>query len=153
MPWLSFLQPLIGQGLAFYYWAKIATAGVQAILAISALLITLGLIWLVSKQPHAGLGMIGLLLIGAIYFSRNHTTSTPCPPQVTPPISDVSSSWTHPSGWNRWWIDRNLPPEWKPYNALIRVRRGSDDIFIAFRGPRVYVKGAGVKAVEPLTGD
>ena len=153
MPWfLSFLQPLIGQGIAFYYWAKIAASGVQAILAISALLIILGFIWLVSKQPHAGLGLVGILLVAAIYFSRSYIAQKPCPKPAEPPIGEVSASWTHPSGWDRWWMDRSLPREWKPYNSLIRVRTGPGDLFIVFKGPLTYVKGPGVKAIEPVTG-
>lgn len=159
MEWIGgLLGGILSQALSAYFWSKTASLALLSIIGLGVAAVLLGLIWLTSKQPKAGLILSGVILASALGVGIVGTKRVaPCPACPSPfkGHTEVSSKWLPKQGtWNRYWMDRHIPKEWKPYQALVRVRVGEKDLYMVFGAGRVLVLGEdlNVKAVEPLTG-
>ena len=154
---MDWLLGFIGGGLVQIagYYAGLKALGLlyQILLLLSAVAVTLGFFWLVAKQPHAALVVMVLAMGSVAYYQYTTRPVLTCPAPFSG-RTEVSSKWTTPNRWDRYWMVQKLPPEWRTFEALIRIRIGTKDLFIVHRGGEVYVLGLDlpVKAVEPVTG-
>ena len=152
MDWLvGLLGGIAGQAISAYFWAQTASFAVQALLIVSILATLLGLMWLIARQPRAGLAFVGILVAVSLFVTLSYRKPCPKPPTPFSGSPKVSSGWKVISKWDRYWADRHIPKAWKPYEALVRVRVGAHDLYIVFRQGQVYVLGEGldVRVVEP----
>jgi len=148
---------IFSQALSAYFWSKTASLALLSIIGLGAVVVLLGLIWLTSKQPQAGLILSGAVITCALVVVIIGTKqTTPCPicPKPFSTHTEVSASWQARGGtWSSYWTDHAIPKAWKPYEALIRVRIGKNDLYLVLKGGKVLVIGPyDIRAVEPLAG-
>lgn len=142
----------IGQIGAALVWWKTAGLILQIVVLVGVFCVILGAFWTLVRAPLATLGLLGILMVLVVYVDLRHPTLIQKEVQ-TKGEYEVSTRW-QTKGIGRYWIDRKLPKEWKPYEALIRIRIGREDMFIVLKEGRVYVLGINipVKNVEPISG-
>lgn len=159
MEWIAgLIGGIFSQALSAYFWSKTASLALLVLVGLGSVSVVLGLIWLTSRQPRAGL-VLAVMVLGAVVTAGVMSTR-PAKAVKACPVpyrghNEVSAKWMSPQGvWGRYWTDRHIPKEWKPYQALVRVRVGDNDLYMVFGAGRVLVVGEdlNVKAVEPLTG-
>lgn len=144
---------LLGQLGAAIIWWKTTGIILQIVTLVGVFAVILGFLWCLIRVPIPTLLLFGILVLGLVYVDRRHPNLVV---RESPQIGgeyEVSSRWLE-RGYGTYWTDRKLPKEWKPYEALIRIRIGREDMFIVLKEGRVYVLGINihVKSVEPITG-
>ena len=155
MEWLLLpVLGLLGQLGAAAIWWKTAGLILQIVTLVGVFSVILGVLWSLVRSSVPTLIFLGLLMVLLIYVDLRHPTLVP--KSESPPKGEweVSARWRPAGSIGRYWVDRKIPKEWKPYEALIRIRIGKEDLFIVMKEGRVYVLGINlqVKTVEPLTG-
>lgn len=157
MEWIGgLIGGIFSQALSAYFWSKTASLALLSILGLGGVGVLLALIWLIAQQPKYGLIFTGILLTALIVGVLRFQSPKPCPVCPKPPTihTEVSASWQPRGGlWSSYWTDSYIPKSWKPYEALIRIRIGTNDLYLVMRQGRVLVLGPfDIRAVEPLAG-
>lgn len=145
------LPSIVGQlGLAYLGYKSLPLL-IQLALIVCPTLLLLVAMWMTVRKPLAA--AILLPIFAGVGFWVWWVYPRPVQPPPTK-VQSVSAAWaTRENWWDAYWTDRHLPKGWKPYEALIRVRIGKENLYVVFKGGRVFVTGPfEIRAVEPLAG-
>lgn len=145
----SLLQQL---GLAYLGYKSLPLL-IQLALIVCPTLVVLASMWMAVRKPLVAAILLPAFLGIGVWIWWIYPVKVP-PAPLFKGTRSVSAGWAAREGWwGAYWTDRAIPNAWKPYEALIRIRIGKDDLYIVMKGGKILATGPyDIRAMEPLAG-